>query len=97
MESKVKPFCSSGHLFKCFKVILQLRFKCSHMSSTVRGRSEETLYESLSYQELHQRSSKGWKEQVGIVMMTLLTMMLVLIISNNIFSVQMLFVCLGLI
>jgi len=29
-----------------------------------RGRSEETLYESLSYQELHQRSSKGWKEQV---------------------------------
>ena len=39
------------------------------MSSTVRGRSEETLYESLSYQELHQRSSKGWKEQVGIVMM----------------------------
>ena len=60
------------------------------MNSSVRGRSEETLYESLSYQELHQRSSKGWKEQVGIVMMTLLTMMLVLIICNNIFSVQML-------
>ena len=67
------------------------------MTSTVRGRSEETLYESLSYQELHQRSSKGWKEQAGIVMMTLLTMMLVLIICNNIFSVQMLFVSLGLI
>ena len=50
------------------------------MSFTVRGRSEETLYESLSYQELHQRSSKGWKEQAEIVMMM---MMMVLMIGNN--------------
>ena len=63
------------------------------MNSTVRGRSEETLYESLSYQELHQRSSKGWKEQAEIVMMMLLLllmmmmmivmMMIVLMIGNN--------------
>ena len=56
------------------------------MKSTVRGRSEETLYESLSYQELHQRSSKGWKEQAEIVMMMLLMMMMmmmVLMIGNN--------------
>ena len=55
------------------------------MSFTVRGRSEETLYESLSYQELHQRSSKGWKEQAEIVMMMLLMMMMmmVLMIGNN--------------
>ena len=55
------------------------------MNSTVRGRSEETLYESLSYQELHQRSSKGWKEQAEIVMMMLLMMMMmmVLMIGNN--------------
>ena len=60
------------------------------MNSTVRGRSEETLYESLSYQELHQRSSKGWKEQAEIVMMMLLLLMMtmmmmmdVLMIGNN--------------
>ena len=62
------------------------------MNSTVRGRSEDTLYESLSYQELHQRSSKGWKEQAEIVMMMLLLlllmmmmmmMMIVLMIGNN--------------
>ena len=30
-----------------------------------RGRSEETLYESLSYQELErEQRSKSWKEQV---------------------------------
>ena len=61
------------------------------MNSSVRGRSEETLYESLSYQELHQRSSKGWKEQAEIVMMMLMVMMMmmmmmmmmVLMIGNN--------------
>ena len=52
------------------------------MNSTVRGRSEETLYESLSYQELHQRSSKGWKEQAEIVMMMLLLLMMMMMMMT---------------